>query len=58
MAQVEEICPNAQQIEYWNATTGDDTWAQFQELLDRQIEPLGPRILRCGRNKNRLCHVC
>jgi SAM-dependent methyltransferase len=40
MAQVEEISPNAQQIEYWNATTGD-TWAQFQELLDRQIEPLG-----------------
>jgi SAM-dependent methyltransferase len=26
--------------EYWNATAGD-TWAQFQEPLDRQIEPLG-----------------
>jgi SAM-dependent methyltransferase len=40
MAQVEGISPNVQQIEYWNATAGE-TWAQFQELLDRQIEPLG-----------------
>ena len=40
MTQVQEISPNAQQIEYWNATAGD-TWAQFQELLDRQIESLG-----------------
>jgi len=40
MTQVQEISPNAQQIEYWNATAGD-TWAQFQETLDRQIEPLG-----------------
>ena len=40
MAQVEEISANAQQIEYWNATAGE-TWAQFQEPLDRQIEPLG-----------------
>ena len=40
MAQVQEISPNAQQIEYWNATAGE-TWAQLQEPLDRQIEPLG-----------------
>ena len=40
MAQVEEISANAQQIEYWNATAGE-TWAQLQEPLDRQIEPLG-----------------
>ena len=40
MAQVQEISPNAQQIEYWNATAGE-TWVQFQEALDRQIEPLG-----------------
>ena len=40
MTQVQEISPNAQQIEYWNATAGD-TWAQFQEPLDRQVEPLG-----------------
>jgi hypothetical protein len=39
MAQVQDS-PNAQQIEYWNATAGE-TWAQFQEPLDRQIEPLG-----------------
>ena len=40
MAQVQEMSPNAQQIEYWNATAGE-TWAQLQEPLDRQIEPLG-----------------
>ena len=40
MAPIKEMSPNAQQIEYWNATAGD-TWAQFQELLDRQIESLG-----------------
>ena len=39
MAQVQDS-PNAQQIEYWNATAGE-TWAKFQEPLDRQIEPLG-----------------
>jgi cyclopropane fatty-acyl-phospholipid synthase-like methyltransferase len=31
---------NAPQIDYWNAIAGK-TWAQFQESLDRQIEPLG-----------------
>jgi SAM-dependent methyltransferase len=40
MAQVQEMSPNAQQIEYWNATAGE-TWAQLQEPLDRQIEPMG-----------------
>ncbi len=40
MAQVDGVSPNAQQIEYWNAAAGD-TWAQLQEPLDRQIEPLG-----------------
>ena len=40
MAPVQEMSPNAQQIEYWNATAGE-TWVQFQEPLDRQIEPLG-----------------
>ena len=40
MAQVQEMSPNAQQIEYWNATAGE-TWGRFQEPLDRQIEPLG-----------------
>ena len=31
---------NDQQKEYWNARAGE-TWAQFQEQLDRQILPLG-----------------
>ncbi len=31
---------NAAQIEHWNSGAGR-TWARFQELLDRQIEPLG-----------------
>src|SRR5712671_207104 len=36
---------NAAQIEYWNAAAGE-TWAGFQELLDRQIAPLGHEALR------------
>ena len=34
------VSPNAAQSEYWNAAAGE-TWAKLQELLDRQIEPLG-----------------
>ncbi|MBS0374024.1 MAG: class I SAM-dependent methyltransferase [Proteobacteria bacterium] len=37
--------PNASQAEYWNAAAGE-TWARFQALLDRQIEPLGEEALR------------
>jgi SAM-dependent methyltransferase len=40
MSQVLETSSNAAQIEYWNTTAGE-TWAQFQDALDRQIEPLG-----------------
>ena len=40
MSQVLETSSNAAQIEYWNTTAGE-TWAQFQEALDRQVEPLG-----------------
>ena len=40
MSQTAETAPNAAQIEYWNAGAGE-TWAQFQEALDRQVEPLG-----------------
>ncbi len=36
---------NAAQIDYWNATAGQ-TWARFQEQLDRQIEPLGLEAMR------------
>ena len=31
---------NIAQIEYWNTKAGE-TWAKFQEVLDRQIETLG-----------------
>jgi SAM-dependent methyltransferase len=36
---------NAAQREYWNAVAGQ-TWAQFQESLDQQIEPLGREAQR------------
>jgi ubiquinone/menaquinone biosynthesis C-methylase UbiE len=40
MPQTPETSSNAAQIEYWNTTAGE-TWAQFQETLDRQVERLG-----------------
>ena len=40
MSQIPEPSPNAAQVEYWNSVAGE-TWARFQESLDRQIEPLG-----------------
>ena len=40
MSQIAETSSNAAQIEYWNTSAGE-TWAQFQEALDRQVEPLG-----------------
>ena len=40
MSQITATSSNTAQIEYWNSSAGE-TWAQFQELLDRQIEPLG-----------------
>jgi SAM-dependent methyltransferase len=36
--------PNAQQIEYWNVTTGP-RWVELQERLDAQIEPLGLQVM-------------
>ncbi|MDR3509484.1 MAG: methyltransferase domain-containing protein [Caulobacteraceae bacterium] len=41
----ETSAANAAQIDYWNAQAGQ-TWAQFQEQLDRQIEPLGREAMR------------
>jgi SAM-dependent methyltransferase len=38
--QIAETSSNAAQIEYWNTSAGE-TWARFQEALDRQVEPLG-----------------
>jgi len=40
VTQIADTSPNSAQIEYWNATAGE-TWARFQEVLDRQVEPLG-----------------
>jgi len=36
--------PNAAQIDYWNTMAGP-TWVQFQDLLDRQLEPLGVKAI-------------
>ena len=36
MPPIAETSSNAAQIEYWNATAGE-TWAQFQEALDRWL---------------------
>lgn len=36
--------PNAAQIDYWNAS-GGTTWATFQALLDRQLDPLGRAVI-------------
>jgi SAM-dependent methyltransferase len=45
MSTSDDSSVNAAQIEYWNATAGE-TWALFQEQLDRQIAPLGLEALR------------
>jgi SAM-dependent methyltransferase len=37
---IQTISSNITQIEYWNTKAGE-TWAKFQEALDRQIETLG-----------------
>jgi SAM-dependent methyltransferase len=39
---------NAAQIDYWNTTAGD-TWARFQDRLDRQLEPLGDAAIAALR---------
>jgi SAM-dependent methyltransferase len=45
MSQTPESSSNSAQIDYWNAGAGQ-TWAQFQEQLDRQLEPLGLEAVR------------
>lgn len=40
MSESLKTSANAAQIDYWNAGAGE-TWARFQEQLDRQVEPLG-----------------
>ena len=39
-----ETGPNADQVAYWNAFAGE-TWASFQDRLDRQIAPLGLKAM-------------
>lgn len=46
--------PNIAQVEYWNATVGE-TWARFQDQLDRQLAPLGLEAMQtlapgCGEH--------
>ncbi|MEA3106653.1 MAG: hypothetical protein QOI88_1258 [Gammaproteobacteria bacterium] len=45
MPQSSDLPGNAAQVDYWNAAAGN-TWASLQELLDRQIAPLGHEALR------------
>jgi hypothetical protein len=56
---------NAAQIKHWNAVAGK-TWAQFHELLDRQIEALGLAAIdarpshagRAARGQDNCPHRC
>jgi SAM-dependent methyltransferase len=36
--------PNAAQADYWNAQAGP-TWVEFQDQLDRQLDPLGQKAM-------------
>lgn len=45
MSQIPELSSNSAQVDYWNAGAGQ-TWAQFQEQLDRQLAPLGHEAMR------------
>jgi len=45
MADASKPSSNAAQIEDWNAAVGR-TWTQFQEQLERQLDPLGREAIR------------
>jgi SAM-dependent methyltransferase len=45
MAYASQPSSNAAQIEDWNAALGR-TWTQFQEQLERQLDPLGQETIR------------
>jgi len=45
MAASQDPAANAEQIDYWNTGAGE-IWAELQEQLDRQTEPLGREALR------------
>ena len=40
-----DAAPNANQIAYWNDAPGQ-TWADLQDALDTQLEPMGAAVLR------------
>ncbi|MBI1237951.1 MAG: methyltransferase domain-containing protein [Alphaproteobacteria bacterium] len=42
--------PNAAQIEYWNGKAGD-TWAEFQERMDKNLAPMSETLLRAAALK-------
>ena len=44
MERIEAKGPNAQQIEYWNETSGS-RWVEMNEVIDAQISPLGEAAL-------------
>ena len=44
MSDAQDAAPNAQQVAYWNAQAGP-TWAEQQAPLDRQLAPLGRRVM-------------
>ena len=44
MPDTQESAPNAQQVAYWNEQAGP-TWADLQAPLDRQLAPLGRRVM-------------
>jgi hypothetical protein len=46
---------NIAQIEYWNTKAGE-TWAKFQEALDRQIETLGLAAMDTLKPERRAYH--
>jgi SAM-dependent methyltransferase len=45
MADASQPSSNAAQIQDWNAAVGR-TWTQFQDQLERQLEPLGREAIR------------
>jgi hypothetical protein len=44
MTPLEYIGPNAEQIQYWNETSGPK-WVAFRGLIDAQLLPLGQRAM-------------
>ena len=40
MDRITSTGPNAEQIEYWNETSGA-RWVEMNDLIDAQISPLG-----------------